>query len=204
MKPDPKEVRRREILMAALKAFAEKGYDKTTVEDIVRLSGLSKGTLYWYFANKEAIFAGLIQMVLEEIWRAFEMALQQTASEPPRQRLPHLLAGIVPMEPETETGNWTGLYADFFNQAWQNKTLGDLFRQSYVRYIEAIALVVQQGIEDGSFRPVDPRQTAQMLVGALDGYYFQQILDMGAAAPVLAQYAETIVRGLMKDNASDQ
>ena len=58
---DVKANRRREILMAALQAFSEKGYDKTSVNDIVRVSGLSKGTLYWYFKNKQAIFVAMIE-----------------------------------------------------------------------------------------------------------------------------------------------
>ena len=63
--------------------------------------------------------------------------------------------------------------------------------------------VVRQGIDDGYFRAVDSHATAQMLVGALDGYWFQQILDLGNAEPIITQYAETIVRGLMKDDASN-
>ncbi len=49
-----KEERRNEILGAALEVFIEKGYDKASMDDIVRASGLSKGTLYWYFKNKKS------------------------------------------------------------------------------------------------------------------------------------------------------
>jgi AcrR family transcriptional regulator len=198
---DPKEERRREILMAALKAFSEKGYDKTTVEDIVRISGRSKGTLYWYFTNKEAIFAGLVQMVFDMMWLAFENALQQTVHEPPPERLRHLLLSLVPII--DESSNWIGLYADFFNQAWQKPTVRDNFGAFYTRYLHAVEPIVQQGIDEGAFRDVDPRQTARMLVGALDGYWFQQILELGDASPVIMLYAETIVKGLLKDHASD-
>ena len=198
---DPKEQRRQEILMAALKAFAEKGYDKTSIEDIVRISGLSKGTLYWYFTNKEALFAALVQMVFDEFGRGFETALQQTAGEPPPERLRHLLLSFNPAL--DESFDWVGLYADFFNQAWQKPALRDVFRQGYQHYINAITSIVQQGIDDGIFQPVDVALTTRMLVGAIDGFWFQQILDVGDAQPVLTLYAETIVRGLMKNDAKD-
>jgi AcrR family transcriptional regulator len=201
MENDPKEARRQEILMAALSAFAEKGYDKTTIEDIVRLSGLSKGTLYWYFANKQAIFAGLVQMVFDGLWVTFEVTLQQTVNDPPPRRLRRLLNGIEPAIDESQ--EWIGLYADFFNQAWQQPPLREIFRREYNRYIEAIEAILQQGMDDGYFIEVDPSLTARMLVGALDGLWFQQILEIGVAAPVLAQYAELIVRGLMKADARD-
>ena len=85
MDNDPKEQRRQEILMAALQAFSEKGYDKTTIEDIVRISGLSKGTLYWYFTNKEAIFAALVQMVFDEMWVSLRAGAASKPSTPRRR-----------------------------------------------------------------------------------------------------------------------
>ena len=97
-----------------------------------------------------------------------------------------------------------GLYADFFNQAWQKPTLRAVFREGYMRYIDMIAPIVQQGIDEGVFRPVDARLAARMLIGAIDGYWLQQILDIGGAQPVMALYVETIVRGLMKDDARDR
>lgn len=199
---DPKEARRQEILVAALKAFSEKGYDKTTVEDIVRISGLSKGTLYWYFTNKEAIFAGLVQMVFDQMWLAFENTLQQSVDAPPPERLRRLLLSVEPAV--DESFNWIGLYADLFNQAWQNPALSAAFREFYLRYTHALIPIVQRGIDDGLFQPVDTALTARMLTGALDGYWFQQILNVGDAKPVLEQYAATIVKGLMIVDGNDQ
>ena len=201
-KSDPKEERRREILMAALAAFSEKGYDKTTVEDIVRASGLSKGTLYWYFTNKEAIFTALVGMVFDEMWALFAMLIESTKDQPPAERLRQLLVGF--SATIDESVNWIGLYADFFNQAWQNGSVKEVFQTLYIRYTDAAEALVKEGIAAGAFRPVDANLAARMLVGAVDGFWFQQILDIGEAQPVLELYADTIVRGLMKDNANDR
>ena len=65
--------RKQDILIAALEAFTKKGYDKTSVDDIVRISGLSKGTLYWHFENKQALFSGVIQMVIEQFMQMFDL-----------------------------------------------------------------------------------------------------------------------------------
>ncbi len=186
--------------MAALKAFSEKGYDKTTVEDIVRISGLSKGTLYWYFTNKEAIFTGLVQMVFDAFGQAIDGALQQTANDPPPERIRRLILSFDAML--DNSSNWIGLYADFFMQAWQKPALRVIFREGYQPYVDAIVVIVQQGIDAGIFRPVDPAVAARMLIGAIDGYWFQQMLDVGSAQPVLTLYAETIVRGLLNNDAS--
>jgi BetI-type transcriptional repressor, C-terminal len=136
------------------------------------------------------------------MWRVFEGMRQQTIDTLPPERLRRLMVSLEPII--DETSNWIGLYADFFNQAWQKPTIRDSFREFYVRYIDVLEPIVQQGIDDGLFRTVDPLLTARMLVGALDGYWFQQILDVGDAQPVLALYGEIIIRGLMKDDAKDR
>jgi DNA-binding transcriptional regulator YbjK len=56
-----KEESRQKILQAAFEAFAENGYEKTSMDDIVKRSGLSKGTLYWHFTNKRELFLAAIQ-----------------------------------------------------------------------------------------------------------------------------------------------
>jgi AcrR family transcriptional regulator len=52
----PKEVRKQQILDAALKCFYQKGYHGASIRDIVEASGISKGNLYWHFENKEDVF----------------------------------------------------------------------------------------------------------------------------------------------------
>jgi AcrR family transcriptional regulator len=56
-----KEARPAEILDAALKVFAEKGFAGTRMEDIAARAGVTKGTIYLYFENKEAVFKTLVR-----------------------------------------------------------------------------------------------------------------------------------------------
>lgn len=48
------------ILMAALDLFAEKGYSRTTLLNVARRIGMTRGAVYWHFDNKEALLAALI------------------------------------------------------------------------------------------------------------------------------------------------
>lgn len=54
-----KTARRGEILEAATKVFAEKGYDGTRMSDIAEQAGITKGTIYLYFTNKEDVFRAI-------------------------------------------------------------------------------------------------------------------------------------------------
>jgi AcrR family transcriptional regulator len=57
---------RAKLLDAAVPALAEKGYHATRVDDIVRLAGVSHGTFYLYFANKEDLFRTLAERCADE------------------------------------------------------------------------------------------------------------------------------------------
>ncbi len=56
----PAEEREAQIIDAAFTAFAANGLDETRLEDIARLAGVAKGTIYLYFPNKEALFREMI------------------------------------------------------------------------------------------------------------------------------------------------
>jgi AcrR family transcriptional regulator len=58
--------RKNHILAAAGKCFVKFGYDKTTLDDIAELVGINKASFYYYFRNKEAIFAELITRQADE------------------------------------------------------------------------------------------------------------------------------------------
>ena len=63
---DP-EIRRKEILDAAIGLFEEKGYDDTAVSDIVRKVGVAKGTFYYHFKSKEDLLDAFLDDIIEEI-----------------------------------------------------------------------------------------------------------------------------------------
>lgn len=56
-----KEARPSELLEAALHLFVERGFAATRLEDVASRAGVSKGTLYLYYANKEALFKAVVQ-----------------------------------------------------------------------------------------------------------------------------------------------
>ena len=70
------EVRRREILIAARELFVKKGYEQTSVNDILKIVDIAKGTFYYYFASKEEVLEAIILDIVEEGARRAEMILK--------------------------------------------------------------------------------------------------------------------------------
>ncbi len=62
-----KEARPGEILASALTEFTERGYAATRLEDIARRAGVTKGTMYLYFANKEELFKAVVREHLQPL-----------------------------------------------------------------------------------------------------------------------------------------
>lgn len=157
-----KEARPEEIIDAALVLFAEKGFAATRMTDVAKKAGISKGTLYLYFENKEAIFRKAVQEILIPIIeekREFVENYTGSASE--------LLANMlrewwktmsdrrlsaIPKIITSESGNFPEM-AKFFTQAVVSRSR------------EMIARVIEYGINSGEFKPCNP-VTASRLVSA--------------------------------------
>jgi AcrR family transcriptional regulator len=70
------EVRRQEILVAARELFIKKGYEQTSVNDILKIVDIAKGTFYYYFTSKEEVLEEIILDIVEEGARRAEQILK--------------------------------------------------------------------------------------------------------------------------------
>lgn len=96
MAPD----RRNEILDAAGKCFTRFGYDKTTLDDIGNMVGINKVSLYYYFKNKETLFAEMISREADEFMSKVLKNVEGISS--PRERI---LAWIAESFKYTQSGS---------------------------------------------------------------------------------------------------
>ena len=77
-----RERRRQQIIVAAKRVFSERGFSKTTMEDIAREAELSPGTLYLYFKNKDELYASLSLRILQYMNIRLEDVKKENDSEP--------------------------------------------------------------------------------------------------------------------------
>jgi AcrR family transcriptional regulator len=75
----PAEKRRAQLIRAAEKVFARKGYAGATTEEIARTAGLTKGALYFHFKNKEDVFFAVVKEVNDSITAKITRALDVEA-----------------------------------------------------------------------------------------------------------------------------
>lgn len=147
-----KDARPGELLDAALGLFVEKGYAATRLDDVAARAGVSKGTLYLYYAGKEELFKAVVRQNIVPLIEAFERdAADSTASSAEllgeffRQWWTSFgatrLAGIAKLV-VGEAGNFPEL-ARFFQQ------------EVVLRNAMLLRSIVERGVRQHEFRAVD-------------------------------------------------
>ena len=192
-RPDAAE-RRAQIIAAALACFSRKGYTNTTMDDIVAESGLSKGSLYWYFDSKDDLFTAAIASFFEDFGQTTlaELSQYETASE-------KLHAGARDMTDFCRKAQGLfGLFIEFWSQSSQREEASQFWTDMLIQYQGAIADVIEEGGHDGEFRPVDAKSLVWAIMAAYDGLaaYALMIpdLDLDRISEV---FVDTLVSGLM-------
>ena len=157
--------RPQEILDAALKVFAERGYRNTRLEDIGEAAGVTKGAIYHYFANKEALLLRAIEHRREEALGRIEDVLRDT-NAPVSTRLRLVVRRWFGSVPEERLAVVTLLVQGIAHEA------PDAFRRwlagGPTSSAKLIASLIREGQARGEFRAdADADVAARMLISGL-------------------------------------
>ena len=151
------EVRREEILDAAEKLFAARGFDNTSTGDILDAVGIARGTLYYHFKSKEDILDGVIQRITGQ--------LMQEAGEIVRQKelpvLERLTKAILSLNVESKIGY------EIMEQVHrpQNALMHQKMQTTLLAGIKPILTeLVEEGIEQGIFLTRYPESAVEMTI----------------------------------------
>src|SRR3989442_12330 len=172
-RPYISQIRRNQILDAATKVFVRLGFQHARMDDIVEESGLSKGTLYWYFKSKEDIINAILRRLFTGELENLESLLEAegTASE----RLIQLtnnrvigmkrMSGIVPIIFE--------FYAVAVHQQWVKQFIGEYFKH----FRGLLEDLINQGIDRGEFYPVNAAETAISFASMYEGLTIHWLME---------------------------
>ncbi|ACF12627.1 transcriptional regulator, TetR family [Chloroherpeton thalassium ATCC 35110] len=173
-----KEAKRLEIISAAMKVFAQSGVVNAKMSEIAEVAGVGKGTIYEYFRSKEEIFSHAFELFFQEM----RTALREIAnsSDSPEARLRKFIKTALV---DFTTGNeeFLNIMLDFWAEGIRSKNenvsqILDL-DAIYSEFRAVIASILDEGIREGSFRPVDSNIAASTLIGVLDGLYLQWAIN---------------------------
>jgi TetR/AcrR family transcriptional regulator len=148
-----KEARPGELLAAALDLFVEKGYAATRVEEVAQRAGVSKGTLFLYFASKEELFKAVVRENISGRFTEWGEELR-TFEGNSEELLRYCMSSWWERVGATKASGITKL---MMSEAGNFPELVRFFQQEVVQPgNDLIQRILQRGVERGELRNVDP------------------------------------------------
>jgi AcrR family transcriptional regulator len=158
------EARPDEVLDAALALFVQQGFARTTVDQIARRAGISKGALYLYFPSKKAVLESLVRRALMPTAdKALAMVARYRGD--PRPLIRQLLTVVATGLREHDAFQVPKLV---IREAVSAPEIAEMYRREVLdRAIPALTALLAQGIEGGHIRKVDPGLTVRSVMGPI-------------------------------------
>ena len=172
-----RQAKRAEIIRAAAETFARRGFQGASMEEIAIAAGVSKGSVYGYFENKEDLFYATFEVFQGQLVLACdaEIAAQETARDKLASCLKLCVSYLMkdiqmfPLTLELWAAASNGEARERFSAATEN-----LYRE----FRGMTAGLIEAGKASGEFRAdVDAEAVAAWLVGGLDGMMLQYCFD---------------------------
>ena len=199
-RPDVSEEPRAQIIEAALACFTRLGYVNTTMDEIAAESGLSKGAVYWYFDSKDDLFQAAANSVLERVVETSLTAIMGCATATERLRVgPACMVDLC-----REIQGYFTLVIEFWTQSEQRDEATAFWADMIRDYREAVAAMLEAGIESGEFNSVDTEAVSWMIMAAYDGLaaYHMMMPDLDMDR-ISEGFIEALLQGLQADGESD-
>jgi len=147
------------ILDKSLQLFIEKGYEHTSIQDILNtLGGLSKGAIYYHFKSKEDIFKGVCDRLAEQRYVYYKDIIDDS-SRSGKEKLKFTL----------QSSYQSNMNAEMFFISEQLMRDDRFFKQSILEMYYSIAKdyiepIIHQGIEDGTISTKYPKEVSEVLI----------------------------------------
>lgn len=150
------------ILDVSHKLFMEKGYDKTTIQDIIDAVGMSKGIIYYHFKSKEEVFDAVMKRQFSEANDTLAGIIESTDAPTARERLTKIVDTLSTGSSLEEIDSV--LLAQVRNPQFIIAGMQEAAHQD----APIFSKLMQDGVEDGSLTVENPLETSEVLLFLLN------------------------------------
>src|SRR6185436_8910733 len=148
-----------QIVDAAASLLASKGYEATSLDDVAAAAGITKGTVYYHFDSKEALYWAVVAPnVTKTVLRAEEAVARNPS---PREAIIEIVMLLTRGARESNEK-----YMYYQEMLPLNDEMRRAIREQERRYEALVADVIRRGQEAGEMMPGDPHILALILIGA--------------------------------------
>lgn len=164
-RPDVSDIRREQILTAAMTLFSKTGIEATSMNAIAKECGFSKATIYHYFESKDDMVLSLLDNVFAHDEDAFQ-ALQNTEVSVSDRIMNYIdsYAAIVLEQPQL-----FALFFEFYGNSIRREIVRETLSGYFDTYTDVFTTVFQQGYDTGEFNKGSAELAAESFVALVEG-----------------------------------
>jgi AcrR family transcriptional regulator len=194
--------RRDAILRAASALFSRQGYHSTSVADVIAAAGISRGTFYLYFDNKDSLFLELIEQFIQRIMDVVEVV---DPSRPnPTRRIYENVRRVVDVVFDNRDLTVLVLRED----VGLNPEVDEKLKRFYGFVREMVEGALENGARVGLIRQVNEPVVATALIGAIKEVFLHHLVIAPDTTPARESIAESLLdfglRGLLRVPAHEE
>jgi AcrR family transcriptional regulator len=177
LSPARAAVRRQQIIDAALVCFAERGFHRSTLQDVVRVSGLSAGSIYCHFASKEDVVYAVVEARHRSDLQNLERALNANSLE---EALALLANAFFPSLARREDRAWRRLAVQLWAESHRYPILLKAVRDGVERPRPMLRDLLRRAQRRGDLaHGLEPEAAARVLIAMFQGIVLQRTWDEG-------------------------
>jgi AcrR family transcriptional regulator len=194
-------MRRSQIIGAALACFARHGFHKTTMQDIVKRSGLSPGAIYCHFGGKQDI---ILAIVKERHGRGRELLQRAARHDSFGSAIDELVKHFVAVLGNAEERTWRRLTVQLWAESLHDRRLAHAVHRGVDEPRTILADLVRRAKSCGELPAgLDDEATARLLIAVFQGLVLQQAWD-ASVDPTASAHALTTLIAAQKRNEPRQ
>ena len=185
------------LLKSAAACFAENGFDAASVDEICRHAGLSKGGFYHHFASKQDLIIELLNQWLERVDDYIKSA--QGSSKNMQELFTNIAGKARPVF--VEASEQLPIFLELWIKASRDPKLKERTIIFYKRYLDFFKKVINEGMDNGVVREVNPVAASRIIMAVAVGLMMQGLLDPDGADwdKVARESSAILIGGLASD-----
>ncbi len=188
------------LLKSAAICFSKNGFDAASVDEICRHAGLSKGGFYHHFASKQDLIIELLNQWLERVDDYIKST--QDSSKNMQELFTNIAGKARPVF--VEAGEQLPIFLELWIKSSRDPELKEKTITFYKRYLDFFKKVINEGIDSGVVREVNPVAASRIIMAVAVGLMMQGLLDPDGADwdKVARESSAILIGGLAADRVS--
>ena len=190
------DLRKNQILVAAMEVITRHGYENSRMDDVVKSSNMSKGAIYWYYNSKKDIYLDLVNYWVLRYSDMVSKILEK--DQKASLQLKKIFSYFI-NEYEKDPEPFKAL-TEFWSMAQKDKDFRKKLQKVYGAFLDVIESIISNGKKSGEFKNLDTRIAALSIMMNIETINWFTLFDKHgvSAREYFSTLTDFILSGLLK------